>query len=57
MLVNYQMKTLGGESYLRLVEFLPDGRTIQVRAYSPLRGAYKTDSQNQFTLTLNPPLK
>jgi len=56
MLVNYQIKTLGGEGFLRLVEFLPDGRTVQVKAYSPFRGTYKTDPENQFTLTLDPPL-
>jgi uncharacterized repeat protein (TIGR02543 family) len=57
MLVNYQMKALGGEAYLRLVEFLPDGKTVQVKAYSPLYGTYKTDPQNQFILTLQPPLQ
>jgi hypothetical protein len=56
MLVNYQMQVLGGEAYLRLLEFLPDGRTVQVKAYSPLLGTYKTDPQNQFILTLDPPL-
>lgn len=56
MLVNYQMKALGGEAFLRLIEFLPDGKTVQVKAYSPLYGTYKTDSQNQFILTLDPPL-
>jgi hypothetical protein len=56
MLVNYQMNALGGEAFLRLVEFLPDGKTVQVKAYSPLYGTYKTDPQNQFVLTLQPPL-
>jgi hypothetical protein len=56
MLVNYQMKALGGEAFLRLVEFLPDGKTVQVKAFSPLYGTYKTDPQNQFILTLQPPL-
>jgi hypothetical protein len=56
MLVNYQMQALGGEAVLRLIEFLPDGRTVQVRAYSPLYATYKTDPQNQFILTLDPPL-
>jgi hypothetical protein len=56
MLVNYQMKALGGEAFLRLVEFHPDGKTIQVRAYSPYYGTYKTDPDNQFQLTLQPPL-
>lgn len=56
MLVNYQMHALGGQAFLRLVEFLPDGKTVQVKAYSPFYGTYKTDPQNQFTLTLDPPL-
>jgi hypothetical protein len=56
MLVNYQMKTEGGEGFLRLIEFLPDKRTVQVKAFSPSTGTYKTDPQNQFTLQLNPPL-
>ncbi|HRZ47289.1 MAG TPA: metallophosphoesterase [Candidatus Paceibacterota bacterium] len=56
MLVNYQMQTMGGEAVLRLLEFLPDGRTVHVKAYSPLHGTYKTDPQNQFILTLDPPL-
>jgi hypothetical protein len=56
MLVNYQMKALGGEAFLRLVEFLPDGKTVQIKAYSPYYGTYKTDIQNQFILTLQPPL-
>ena len=50
------MKALGGAAFLRLVEFLPDGKTVQLKAYSPLYGTYKTDSQNQFILTLDPPL-
>ena len=57
MLVNYQMKTLGGEAFLRLVEFYPDGKTVQVKAYSPYYGTYKTDPQNQFQLNLQPPLR
>ncbi len=57
MLVNYQMKALGGEAVLRLVEFLPDGKTVQVKAYSPCFGTYKTDPQNQFVLTLQPALQ
>jgi len=56
MLVNYQMKALGGEAFLRLVEFNPDGKTVQVKAYSPYYGTYKTDPDNQFQLILQPPL-
>lgn len=54
LLVNYQMKKEGGEGYLRLVEFLPDGKTVQIKAYSPSLDEYKTDPQNQFVLTLDP---
>lgn len=50
MLVNYQMKREGGEGFMRLLEFLPDGETVQVRAWSPVTGEHRTDPQNQFTL-------
>ena len=54
MLVNYQMKKEGGEGFMRLVEFLPDGKTVQIKAYSPSLDQYKTDPQNQFVLELDP---
>lgn len=50
MLVNYQMKREGGEGFMRLLEFLPDGETVNVRAWSPVTGEYRTDPQNQFVL-------
>ena len=53
MLANYQMRTEGGQGYLRLIELLPDGVTIQVKTYSPILDAYMTDPQHQFTLELN----
>jgi hypothetical protein len=52
MVVNYQTQTMGGGAYLRLIEFLPDGKTVQVKAYSPYYGTYYTDSSNQFQFTL-----
>lgn len=52
LLANYQMRPEGGEGYLRLVEFLPDGRTVQVKTYSPYLDKYLTDGQQQFTLEL-----
>ncbi len=57
MLVNYQMLPRGGDGFLRLMEFHPDGKTVQVTAYSPDLNKYKTDEQNQFTITLDQPLK
>lgn len=53
ILVNYQMKREGGEGFLRLFEFLPDGRAVRCKSYSPSLDQYKTDDQNQFELTLN----
>ena len=28
----------GGDGWLRILEFLPDGKTVKVRTYSPLFG-------------------
>jgi len=52
MLVNFQMKPLGGESWLRLLEFLPDGKTIQVKNYCPLCEKYNTGSENRFVIQM-----
>ena len=49
-----QMKNQGGDGYLRLLEFLPGNRRIQVKTYSPYRNRYKTDPQNQFVLEWKP---
>ena len=40
--------------YIRLLEFLPDGRTVRVKTYSPKLDKYLTDDANQFTLQLKP---
>ena len=53
MLVNYQMKEFGGGAWLRRLEFLPDGRTVQARTYSPLYEQYATDPQNQFRFEID----
>ena len=53
MLVNYQMKELGGAANLRILEFLPDGKTVQAKSYSPLYDQYKTDPENQFRFTID----
>jgi 3',5'-cyclic AMP phosphodiesterase CpdA len=52
MLANYQMRTLGGEAYMRLLEFQPDGRTIQVKTYSPLYDGYLLEPDQQFRIEL-----
>lgn len=52
VLVNFQMKPQGGDGWLRLLEFRPDGRTVQVYDYSPTRNQRNESPQNQFTLQL-----
>ncbi len=51
----------GGEGWLRILEFRPDGRTVGIRTYSPLFGfspqtkhlAWSTAPFNQFTITID----
>ena len=50
VLVNFQMKPKGGDGWLRLLEFRPDGKTVQVYDYSPTRDQCNESPQNQFTL-------
>ncbi len=52
VLVNFQMRPKGGDGWLRLLEFRPDGKTVQVYDYSPTRGERNESPQNQFTMTL-----
>jgi hypothetical protein len=54
MLVDYQVRQLGGEGYLRMLEFLPDGKTVRVRSYSPLYDRYLEDADNQFSFQFDP---
>ncbi|MCC7398224.1 MAG: hypothetical protein IT455_14240 [Planctomycetes bacterium] len=53
MLVNYQFRELGGEAYMRLLEFLPDGKTVRVRSYSPLYDRHLTAPDQQFTFVID----
>jgi len=53
MLSNYQMRPLGGEGYLRLLEFQPDGKTVRVKTYSPVFDAWITAADQQFQLQLS----
>jgi hypothetical protein len=52
MLMNYQTWPQGGEGYLRVLEFLPDGETVRVKAYSPLYDRYLLRPDHSFTLNL-----
>ena len=53
MLSNYQMRAMGGEGYLRLLELHPDGRTIDVRTFSPTLDSYLEDPDHEFSFELD----
>jgi len=51
----------GGDGWLRILEFLPDGNTIKVKTFSPLfaispttqQHAWRKEPHDEFTITLN----
>lgn len=53
MLSNYQMRDMGGEGFLRLLELHPDGTTVAVRTYSPLLDAYLVRAEHRFNFDLD----
>lgn len=53
MLSNYQGRPQGGEAYLRLLEFLPDGISVRVFTYSPLLTTFLTSADQQFEFELD----
>jgi hypothetical protein len=53
MAVDYQGLEVGGGAWLRILEFLPDGRTVQAKTYSPLYDKYDSGPENQFTFTID----
>jgi hypothetical protein len=55
MLSNYQFRTNGGEGYMRLLEFLSDGKTVKVYTYSALYDTFLPDADQNLTLTIDPP--
>jgi hypothetical protein len=56
VLSNYQMLDQGGLGYLRLLEFQPDGRTLRIKTYSPSLALFATAPDQNFELTISPPL-
>jgi hypothetical protein len=40
---------------MRLVDILPDGKTVRVSSYSPLYDSYLTDADQTYTFTLDWP--
>jgi hypothetical protein len=43
---------MGGNGWLRVMEFAPAARKVRVRTYSPLLRAFRDDDKNQFELDL-----
>lgn len=56
VLVNYQMLNEGGLGYLRMLELLPDGKTLHMKTYSPSLGVFSQASDQDFSITVEPPL-
>jgi hypothetical protein len=53
ILSDFQNRPLGGEGYLTLVEFLPNGKTVQVKNFSPIYNGYLTEPSQQYKLELD----
>jgi len=54
MMVDYEKMRGGGQAYMRLLEFLPDGKTVHVRTYSPALKQARRSKLEEFTFTLTP---
>ncbi|MBN1590584.1 MAG: metallophosphoesterase [Pirellulales bacterium] len=53
ILANYQVRTNGGDGYLRIMEFISDGDTVKMSTYSPYQHAYLTAPDQKFTLRMS----
>ncbi len=51
---NSQFETNGGNGWIRVLEFMEDGRTVRVRTYSPLLDFVRTNPENEFFFELEP---
>ena len=54
MFFNTQFETMGGNGWIRLVEFLEDGTTVRVRTYSTLHDLQRTTSAYDFEFQITP---
>lgn len=52
MFFNTQHETYGGDGWFRMVEFLEDGKTARVRAFSPLWDLDRPHPQFEYTIEL-----
>lgn len=53
ILANYQMRPIGGSGYLRILEFQPDGRTVKMKAYSPVYDRYIPRPDHSFEFQIS----
>lgn len=54
MLVDMQNRLNGGDGWIRLLEFSPDGQTVTVKSYSPFLDEWSYASDEFFTVQLSP---
>jgi hypothetical protein len=52
IMADFQDRELGGEAYMAILEFLPDGKKVQCKTYSPLYDNYLTHPMQQYTLKI-----
>ena len=55
LVVDYQDIANGGNAWLRLLQFLPDGKTVRVRDYTPLLDETSRSRECAFEFALDPP--
>ncbi|MBI5802669.1 MAG: metallophosphoesterase [Verrucomicrobia bacterium] len=55
MVVDYQNQKDGGEGYLRLLQFHPDGKKVSVADYSPLLDKVSSAKNTSYEFTIAPP--
>jgi hypothetical protein len=54
MFLDTQWETNGGNGWMRVVEFLNDGKTVRVRTYSPHFDLYRTNAASSFEFEITP---
>jgi hypothetical protein len=52
MMANYQKLRGGGMAFMRILEFHPDGKTVQVRTFSPSTGEIRKSELEDFSFEL-----
>jgi hypothetical protein len=50
VLSDYQIHPMGGNGFLRVMQFFPTDHVVHIRTYSPFLDQFKTDPENDFVL-------